>query len=113
VILSSSAATAVVNQGNKRHPSLGSSSSTAKALYNKYGINIDVKVFRMVLVSVAGLNVYCLQFYVRLGPESPLDERQIMENRLSSGTETSLRFFIKMNNCSKLVWTRKYVVVYL
>jgi hypothetical protein len=30
-------------------------------------------------------NVYCLQFYVCLGPESPLDERQIMEDKLSSG----------------------------
>jgi hypothetical protein len=30
--------------------------------------------------------VYCLQFYVRLGPESPLDKIQIMEDRLSSGT---------------------------
>ncbi len=29
--------------------------------------------------------IYCLQFYVRLGLESPLDERQIMEDRLSSG----------------------------
>jgi hypothetical protein len=28
--------------------------------------------------------VYCLQFYVRLGRESPLDERQIMEDTLSS-----------------------------
>jgi len=28
--------------------------------------------------------VYCLQFYIRLGPESPLDKRQIMENKLSS-----------------------------
>jgi hypothetical protein len=26
----------------------------------------------------------CLQFYVRLGLENPLDERQIMEDRLSS-----------------------------
>jgi hypothetical protein len=24
--------------------------------------------------------VYCLQFYVCLGPESPLDERQIMKD---------------------------------
>jgi hypothetical protein len=28
----------------------------------------------------------CLQFYVRLELESPLDKRQIMEDRLSSGT---------------------------
>jgi hypothetical protein len=27
--------------------------------------------------------VYCLQFYVYLGLESPLDERKIMEDRLS------------------------------
>jgi hypothetical protein len=30
--------------------------------------------------------VYCLQFYLRLGPESPLDERQIMEDKLSFST---------------------------
>jgi hypothetical protein len=27
------------------------------------------------------LSLYCLQFYIRLGPKSPLDERQIMEDR--------------------------------
>jgi hypothetical protein len=36
--------------------------------------------------------VYCLQFYVRLGSESllqksPLDERQIMEDKLSFGDQ--------------------------
>jgi len=30
--------------------------------------------------------IYCLQFYVHLGPKSPLDEKQIMEDRLSFGT---------------------------
>ncbi len=30
-------------------------------------------------------SIYCLQFYVRLGLESPLNERQIMEDRLFSG----------------------------
>jgi hypothetical protein len=33
-----------------------------------------------------GSVVYCLQFYVHLEPESPLDERQIMEDRLSTCT---------------------------
>jgi len=28
--------------------------------------------------------VYHLQFYIHLGPKSPLDERQIMEDKLSS-----------------------------
>jgi hypothetical protein len=32
--------------------------------------------------------VYCLQFYIHLGLESPLDERQIMEDRLSSRTDS-------------------------
>jgi hypothetical protein len=30
-------------------------------------------------VALKSVTVYCLQFYVRLGPESPSDERQIME----------------------------------
>jgi hypothetical protein len=35
--------------------------------------------------------VYCLQSYVRLRPKSPLDERQIMEEELSSGIGSMLQ----------------------
>jgi hypothetical protein len=38
-------------------------------------------------VGPKGIEVY-LQFYVHLGPESPLDERWIMEDRFSSGTSS-------------------------
>jgi len=30
------------------------------------------------------LRVYCLQFYIHLGPKSPLNKTQIMEDKLSS-----------------------------
>jgi len=39
-------------------------------------------------VSQRCVSVYYLQFYICLGPESPLDERWIMEDKLSSGTRS-------------------------
>jgi hypothetical protein len=57
--------------------------------------------------------VYCLQFYVRLGLESPLDERQIIEDSLSFGTSSMLQtwlgatmFIIYMSSTRVLVWVK-------
>jgi hypothetical protein len=50
--------------------------------------------------------VFCLQFYVRLGPESPLNESQIIQDRLSSSTTSmparATMFVVCMNSTRML-----------
>jgi hypothetical protein len=48
----------------------------------------------------------CLQFYVHLGPESPLDERQIMEDRLSCSTGNMPQTW-SGQLCSQSTWAQQ------
>ncbi len=50
--------------------------------------------------------VYCLQFYVRLGPKSPLDERQIVHQYWQHATNLAkvTVFVVYMSSTRVLVW---------
>ncbi len=47
--------------------------------------------------------VYCLQFYVRLGPESPLDERYWQH---ATNLARATMFVVCMSLARVLVWVR-------